>query len=92
MRSFCRSRNSSDDLPPVAVSNLTRDGKKVRFTVVRGDHRADYSGVVADADTINGTVTVKEKDDGESDEFVWKATRQTQPKLPPQPAPSKPEE
>jgi len=73
-------RERFDDLSPVPVSQLKLDGKQVHFSVVRNEHRADYTGVVADADTINGTVLVT--NDGQATEFVWKATRQ-KPKLPP---------
>ena len=66
-------RERLDDLPPVLVNDLKLMDKRVRFSVVRGKNRADYSGVWADADTINGTVTVTIE--GQSTEHVWKATR-----------------
>ncbi len=66
-------RERFDEQPPVAVTKLALDGKKVRFTVVRGNHRAEYSGVLAKTDAINGTVTVT--DEGQSHEFEWKAKR-----------------
>ena len=82
-------REVFDDLPPVRVDNLVRDGKKIRFSVVRGDHRADYNGILADANSIDGKVTVTEG--SQNNEYVWKARRQTKPTLPPQPEPTKPE-
>jgi len=73
-------RERFDDMPAVRVADLSLDGKKVRFSVVRDKRRADYSGVVADDDaTINGTVNVTV--DGQADEFVWKARREPAPKL-----------
>jgi len=66
-------RERRDDLPPVRVNDLKLTDKRVRFSVVRGNNRADYSGVWAEADTINGTVTVTIE--GQSTEHVWKATR-----------------
>lgn len=66
-------RERFDDLPPVVVSKLTFDGKSVRFTVVRGNRRAAYSGVLDKADTINGTVTITT--DGQSEEHEWQAKR-----------------
>jgi len=66
-------RERLDDSPPVRVNDLKLADKRVRFSVVRGKNRADYSGVWADADTINGTVTVTIE--GQSTEHVWKATR-----------------
>ena len=71
-------RERFDDEEPVKASNLKRDGKKVRLTVVRGDRHADYSGVLADANTINGTVTVKQGD--QMHEYPWKAMRQQPPR------------
>jgi len=67
-------RERMDDLPPVRVGDLKVADKRVRFSVVRGKNRAEYVGVWADTDTINGTVTVTTE--GQSTENVWKATRQ----------------
>jgi hypothetical protein len=66
-------RERFDDLEPVRVNDLKVDAKKVTFAVVRGAKTSSYSGVVADSETINGTVTVTV--DGDSTEFVWKAKR-----------------
>jgi hypothetical protein len=66
-------RERSDALPPVRVSDLKLDGKNVGFTIVRGPRRADYRGVVADPDTINGKVSVALE--GQTTEYVWKAKR-----------------
>jgi hypothetical protein len=66
-----------DDLMPVPVRDLQLDGKSLRFTVIRGDRRADYHGIVADRDTINGTVKVTAM--GETTEDRWEATRKKLP-------------
>jgi hypothetical protein len=83
-------RERFDKLPPVAVTDLKLDGKTIRFAVVRGEHRADYSGVVADANTINGTVKVT--DEGETTEFVWEAKRETKKSGTPSQEPATPPE
>src|SRR5262245_27382577 len=50
-------RERFDDQPAARVTDLSLDGRKVKFTVIRGKRRADYSGVVSsDNSTINGTV------------------------------------
>jgi len=66
-------RERMDELPPVRVTDLKQADERVRFSVVRGNNRAEYSGVWADTNTINGTVTVTTE--GQSKENVWKATR-----------------
>jgi hypothetical protein len=66
-------RERFDDLEPVPVREIRRDGKSLRFTVVRGDRRADYYGIMADPNTINGTVKVTAM--GETTEDRWEATR-----------------
>lgn len=71
-------RERMDDLPPIRVSDLKLADKKVRFSVVRGKNRADYSGVWADPNRINGTVTVTTE--GQSKENVWEATRRDKKK------------
>lgn len=83
-------RERFDELPAVAVTNLSLQGKDIRFVVIRGDHRADYAGVVTDRNTINGKVKVT--DDGETTEFVWMAKRETPKNGPPQQAPTPPEQ
>ena len=66
-------REIFDEQQPVKVKNLSLDGKTLRFRVVRGDRQADYSGKVADADHINGTVLVPTGD--QTQEYMWKAKR-----------------
>lgn len=73
-------RERFDDLDPVRVSDLKLEGKKLRFSVVRDKKRADYNGVVADSETINGTVTVTFEE--QATEFEWKAKRQPTAKNP----------
>jgi hypothetical protein len=73
-------REVFDDQPPVKVTNLTFDGTTVKFTVVRGQRRADYNGKMADQDTIQGTVTTTAT--GETDEYTWKAVRKKEPAKP----------
>ena len=46
------------DLAPVPVLELKVSGPTIKFSVVRGGRRAYYNGTLADADTINGIVTV----------------------------------
>lgn len=70
-------RERFDALPPVPASGLKLDGKNIQFTVVRGDKRADYRGVLDDPDTINGKVSIKQ--DGDLNEYLWKATREKPP-------------
>ena len=78
-------REEFDGLGPVPSREIRLDGKSVWFTVVRGDRRADYHGVFADRDTINGTVKVTAE--GGTTEFRWEATRKPLPKPSPKPAP-----
>ncbi len=66
-------REIFDDEPPVKVDNLTLKGKDFKFNVMRDGRKAEYSGKVADADHINGTVTVTV--DGQPRENEWKAER-----------------
>jgi hypothetical protein len=69
-------RERFDELEPTPVRDLKLDDatKTVRFTVVRGQRRADYKGVVSDGDTIRGTVIVTA--DGQSSENRWEAKRE----------------
>jgi hypothetical protein len=66
-------REQFDNLAPVPALDLQLMGKTVRFTVVRGERRADYQGVMADRDTINGKVKVTSE--GQTTEDLWEATR-----------------
>jgi hypothetical protein len=66
-------RERFDDLEPVKVLDIRLSGKTIHFTVARGDYRSDYDGVVADPDTINGTVKITTK--GETVEYPWSSTR-----------------
>jgi hypothetical protein len=70
-------RERFDELEPVAVRDLRLDGKSIHFTVVRGDRRADYDGIVAKADTINGLVKITTK--GETVEYPWTSTLKPSP-------------
>jgi hypothetical protein len=73
-------RERFDDQEAVKVSDLKQDGKKVTFSVLRGDRRASYSGTVETADTINGKVTVS-TEGGQPNEYGWTARREpTKPK------------
>lgn len=78
-------RERFDNQEPVQVQNLKFDGKKVRFSVTRGERQSDYSGAL-DGDVINGTVTVTYE--GQSTEYPWKATRDTVKKPMPTPPPT----
>src|SRR3954463_11216463 len=78
-------REEFDGLGPVPAREIRLDGKSVWFTVVRGERRADYHGVFADRNTINGTVKITAE--GETSEFRWAATRKPLPKPSPKPSP-----
>ena len=67
-------RERFDDLEAVKVEDFKVAGKKVTFSVKRGDRRAAYSGTAGDGDTINGMVTVTVAEDPAS-EFTWTAKR-----------------
>lgn len=71
-------RERANDLEPVKASAIKLNGTKIQLTVVRGDHRAEYSGVVVEGNTINGRVTVEQ--DGTTNDYPWKATRETAPR------------
>ncbi|MHC5538616.1 hypothetical protein ACYOEI_10370 [Singulisphaera rosea] len=72
-------RERFDDEKAVKVEGLKLEGKSLRFAVVRDGKRADYSGVVADSSTINGTVLVTL--DGQATEHVWKAKLEPEAKV-----------
>ena len=67
-------RERFDDLAAIKVTELKLDGKALSFTVQRGDRRSEYKGTVADADTINGTVTVSVNN--QPNQFGWTAKRE----------------
>ena len=66
-------RERFDDLEAVKVDVIKRDGKQIRFSVVRGDRTANYTGNFKDDDTIEGKVVVSQS--GQNDEFTWTARR-----------------
>ncbi len=68
-------RERFDDEKAVKVDKIKLDGKKITFSVERKDRRSLYVGTVANAETINGNVTVT--DEGQpASEFGWTATRE----------------
>jgi hypothetical protein len=67
-------RERFDDQVPVKVTDLKLLGKRVTFTVMRGDGRASYDGSLASTETINGTVTIAR--DGQVDEYGWTAKKE----------------
>ena len=67
-------RERFDDMPAIKVTDLKLDGKAISFTVQRGYGRSEYKGTVADADTINGTVTVSVNN--QPNQFGWTAARE----------------
>jgi hypothetical protein len=73
-------REIFDDEQPVKATGLRFDGKTVKFTVVRGERKADYTGKLDGKDKINGTVTTSAGTTGQTNEFVWKAERRKVPK------------
>jgi len=68
-------RERFDQLAPVKVNNLKVVGKKVNFSVLRGDWRANYEGSLSSADTIDGKVTIT-GEGGQPTEFGWTAKRE----------------
>jgi hypothetical protein len=68
-------RERFDDQEPVKVADLKVVGKKVNFTVIRGDRRASYSGTMTKPDTINGKVLVAGANN-QASEFGWTAKRE----------------
>lgn len=70
-------RERYDDEEPVEVQALKLDGRDLGFSVRRGDRNSVYSGKLADADTINGKVTVTIENRNE--EFTWTAQRRKAP-------------
>lgn len=71
-------RERLDDQKPVKINDLTVKGRKVNFSVLRGERRAAYQGTIASQDTINGVVTVT-GEGGQSNEFGWTAKRMRSP-------------
>jgi hypothetical protein len=71
-------RERFDDQEPVKVTDLKVSGKKVTFSVMRGEARASYNGSLDSADTINGKVMIARA--GQTDEFGWTAKKETKPK------------
>ncbi len=67
-------RERYDDEAAVKVDDLKLVGKKISFAVARKGRRAEYSGSVDSADTINGMVTTTT--DGQASEFGWTASRE----------------
>ena len=64
-----------DDEKAIKASKVKVDGKKVSIVVERKDRRSVYTGTVANAETINGTVNVT--DEGQpSSEYGWTATKE----------------
>ncbi len=72
-------RERFDDQAPVKINDLKVVGKKVDFSVLRGDRRAAYTGSIASADTINGQVIVT-GEGGQPSEFGWTAQRESERK------------
>jgi hypothetical protein len=67
-------RERFDEMPPVAVTRLVVQDRKVSFTVQRGNRTSTYTGTLADGDTINGEVSVV-GDNGQAEKFAWTAQR-----------------
>ncbi|MBX6313254.1 MAG: hypothetical protein IRY99_10130 [Isosphaeraceae bacterium] len=67
-------RERFDDQEPVKVTDLKVEGKKVHFSVRRGERRSIYDGTLANADTINGTVQVSGPNN-QPIEYGWTALR-----------------
>lgn len=67
-------RERFDQGASVKVNDLKAAGKQVSFSVLRGDRRASYSGMITDRDTINGKVTIT-AEGGQPTEYGWTAKR-----------------
>jgi len=72
-------RERFDDEEPIKVKDLAIVGKKVTFSVLRGKRHAVYSGMIAEADTINGQVKIDTGGD-QVQEFAWTARRKAAPR------------
>ncbi len=70
-----------DEESPVKVDDFQVEGKKVSFSVTRGERRAAYSGTLGDANTINGNVTVNVAEKPAT-EFTWTAKHQEEESKP----------
>ena len=68
-------RERYDDEKSIKVDKIDLDGDKVTIAVTRGERRSLYVGKIADADTINGLVTVNTEGQPVS-EFGWTAKRE----------------
>lgn len=68
-------RERFDDQEAVKVTDLKIKGKKVTFTVLRGNRRSAYSGELASEKTINGDVTVTVEGEP-ANEYGWTASRE----------------
>jgi hypothetical protein len=68
-------REVFDDESPVPARDLKFENGTLRFTVVRGERRAEYTGKLPDPDHIQGTVAVTTE--GNTASFEWNAERRT---------------
>ena len=68
-------RERYDDEKSIKVDKIELDGEKVTIAVTRGERHSVYVGKIADADTINGLVTVNIEGQPVS-EFGWTAKRE----------------
>ena len=81
-------REKHDDVEALKVDGLKVEGKRVEFTVKRGERTAKYGGSFADADTINGTVTVTGAEaTGQDSSYGWTASRDVVKPAAPSPSP-----
>ena len=68
-------RERYDNEKSIKVDKIELDGEKLTIAVTRGDRHSVYVGKIADADTINGLVTVNTEGQPVS-EFGWTAKRE----------------
>ena len=68
-------RERYDKESAIKVDKIKLDGKKVTIAVTRGERHSLYVGTVANAETINGLVTVNVEGQPVS-EFGWTASRE----------------
>jgi hypothetical protein len=67
-------RERFDDQESVKVNDLKREGKRVRFSVLRGERTASYDGEFSGDGTIDGKVSVAGADN-QANQFGWTAKR-----------------
>ncbi len=71
-------REFYDEMEAIKVVDLKLTGKKVSFSVLRGNRQSSYTGTLQAKDRIEGLVNVSIE--GQTSEYGWEATREEKPK------------